>query len=219
METYTRKINIAVVDDHWAVLGGYQNMLGKIDYVKSVHGFITSKDFFEEMKHTDFDLVLLDIQLKDEDGLDICKIIKEEYKNIKVIIESLHESASCILEAYKNNADGYIFKGGDYEELKNAIGKIVFQNEKYFTPVALKIILNKQESDKSRNSHLNNELTDREIEIMKLICVGKTDKTIAKKLYISEMTVATHRRNILKKINGHKNIDILNYAIKNGLHH
>jgi len=193
-------------------------MLEKLDYVKLVQGFATSKAFFEETKRTDFDLVLLDIELKDENGLDICKIIKQENKNIKVIIESLHESPNFILHAYENNADGYIFKGGNYAELKNAIDKIVFHNEKYFTPVALKIIFNKQESDKLGNSRSKTELTEREIEIMKLICGGKSDKRIAKTLYISEMTVATHRRNILKKINCHKSIDILNFAIKNGFY-
>lgn len=219
METYTRKINIAVVDDHWLVLEGYKNYLEKLHYVKSVQGFATSKEFFEAVKHSKFDLVLLDIQLKGEDGLDICKIIKEEYKSIKVLMESLHESKNFILEAYKNNADGYIFKGGECSEMKSAIEKIVFHNEKYFTPVAFKIILDKQESDKVRNCNSNTELTGREIDIMKLICGGKTGKRISKILYISESTVASHRKNILKKINGHKSIDILNYAIKNGLHH
>ena len=218
MEIITRQINIAIVDDHWAILEGYQSLLKKLNYVNSVQVFTTSKDFFEETKHTAFDLVLLDIELKEESGLDICKIIKERKSNIKVIIESQHESQSFILSAYENNADGYIFKGGDYDELKNAIHKTVFHNEKYFTPVALKIIFNKQESNKISNNHSKSGLTEREIEVLKLICVGKSDKRIAKILFISEMTVATHRRNILKKINCHKSIDILNFAIKNGLY-
>lgn len=218
METITRQINIAVVDDHWAVREGYESILKKINYVKLVQCFAASKEFFEETKHTTFDLVLLDIELKEENGLDICKIIKEGNNNIKVIIVSLHESQGFILHAYENNADGYIFKGGDYDELKNAIHKTVFHNEKYFTPIALKIIFNKQESDKLRNNNSKTELTDREIEIMKLICVGKTDKRIAKILNISESTVASHRQNIMRKINCHKSTEIITYAIKNGLY-
>ena len=218
METITRQINIAVVDDHWAILEGYQSLLKKLNYVNSVHVFTTSKDFFEETKHTDFDLVLLDIELKEESGLDICKIIKEGNSKIKVIIESLHESKGFILHAYENNADGYIFKGGDYDELKNAINKIVFHNEKYFTPIASKIIFDKHESAKMHNSNSKTGLTEREIEIIKLICVGKTDKRIARILNISESTVATHRQNIMRKINCHKSTEIITYAIKNGLY-
>ena len=165
METITRQINIAVVDDHWAILEGYQSLLKKLNYVNSVHVFTTSKDFFEETKHTDFDLVLLDIELKEESGLDICKIIKEGNSKIKVIIESLHESKGFILHAYENNADGYIFKGGDYDELKNAINKIVFHNEKYFTPIASKIIFDKHESAKMHNSNSKTGLLRRNMSL------------------------------------------------------
>jgi len=216
MELITRKINIAIVDDHWAVLEGYQSLLKKLNYVNSVQIFTTSKDFFEETKHTDFDLVLLDIELKGESGLDICKIIKEENSNIKVIIVSLHESQGFILHAYENNADGYIFKGGDYDELKIAIYKIVFHNEKYFTPAALKIIFNKQESDKLNYS--KSELSNRESEMIPFICEGKANKEIAEMLCLSETTVATHRKHIYKKTNCHNSIQVLNYCIKNGLY-
>ena len=218
MEIITRKINIAIVDDHWAILEGYQSLLKKLTYVNSVHVFTTSEAFFEETKHTHFDLVLLDIQLKDEDGLDICKIIKEEHKNIKVIMESMFDNANYILEAYQINADGYILKDSHPNELRHAIERVFYHNEKYFTPLANKIILDKIESDKQRHTYSKSELSNREIEIIPFICEGKANKEIAEMLCLSETTVATHRKHIYKKTNCHNSIQVLNYCIKNDLY-
>ena len=218
METTTRSVNIAVVDDHYAILSGYQSILEKLDYVNSVQGFATSKELFAGMEQTNFDLILLDIQLKDEDGLDICKIIKDQNKHIKVIMESTFDNSNYILKANENNADGYILKDGNPSELRHAVERVVCHNEKYFTPVALQVILNEQTSNKQKLSHSKNDLSEREIEIMKLICDGMSDKKIADTLNLSDSTVSNHRQNIMKKINCHKSTEIITYAIKNGIY-
>ena len=202
------KINIAVVDDHYTVLSGYQSILEKLDYVNSVQGFATSTELFEGIRHTNFELILLDIQLKDEDGLDVCKAIKEQYKNIKVVMQSSFDNQNYILEAHKLNADGYILKGSNPNELRHAVESILFKNEKYFTPVANKIILDKLESDKQRQTNSKTKLSNREFEIMLFICECKENKEIAKKLYLSETTVATHRKHIYKKTNCHNSIQV-----------
>jgi len=212
------KINIAVVDDHYTVLSGYQSILEKLDYVNSVHGFANSKELFDAMKQTNFDLILLDIQLKDEDGLDICKIIKEYNMNIKVIMQSSFDNENYILEAHKINADGYILKGNSPNELKLAIERVVYHNEKYFTPVANQLILNEHSLNIQKHNRSKTDLSEREIEIMLLICKGKVDKEIAEILNISEATASTHRQNIMKKIGCHKIAEIIAYAIKNGFY-
>jgi len=218
METTTRKINIAVVDDHYAILSGYQSILLKLDYVNSVHGFATSQELFAEMKQTNFDLILLDIQLKDEDGLDICKLIKVHNNNTKVIMESTFDNSNYILKANENGADGYILKSGNPSELRHAVERVVFHNEKYFTDVALQIILNESASNKLKHIRSKTDLSEREIQIIQFICDGMSDKKIAETLYLSESTISNHRQNIMKKINCHKSTEIITYAIKNGIY-
>jgi len=211
-----QQINTAIVDDHWGILDSYGNALRRIKYIDQVDTFATAKEMLTKMRKKQYDLVLLDIRLKDENGLEVCKDIKNIYKNVKVLIFSTYDSGQLIFSAYQNNADGYICKDANVEELKSAIDKIILQNERYFNARALEIIFHFQEAHKKSNNKNENELSFREVEVMLLICVGQSNKNIGVGFNKSETTIATHRRNILKKIGGHKTIDILNFAIKFG---
>lgn len=214
----THQITIAIVDDHWGIRDSYGNALRRIKYIDTVETFATAKEMLTKMRKNPYDLVLLDISLKDEDGLDICKEIKNQYKNVKVLIFSTYDSGFYIFNAYQNNADGYICKDGDVEELNMAIDKIILQNERYFNAKSVETIFRMQETNKNRQNNNEDELSDREIEVMLLFCLGKSDKEIGVIFDRSEATISKHRHNILKKIGGHKSIEILNYAIKNGLY-
>lgn len=209
-------ISIAVVDDHWAIRSGLKVVLKKMDYVESVQSFATSAEFYPEMKLNPFDLIILDVELKGENGLDICKEVKNQYKNTKVLMSTMFDNPGYVIRAYENKADGYILKDTTPKEMKEAIDKIVFQNKTYYPAYAAKLIFDKQEAD--RKIKADAELTESEIEVMKLICEGKTDKEIGKLKNRSEATISTHRQNILKKIKGHKTADIIIYAIQNGIY-
>jgi len=103
-------------------------------------------------------------------------------------------------------------------ELKLAIERVVYHNEKYFTPVANQLILNEHSLNIQKHNRSKTDLSEREIEIMLLICKGKVDKEIAEILNISEATASTHRQNIMKKIGCHKIAEIIAYAIRNGFY-
>ncbi len=211
------KLNVAIVDDHFAVRDGYRNLLHKLKYVEHVNTFDTAKEMLEEMKKKPFDLIFMDIELKNENGLYICTKIKQSYKDVKVLILSSYHSEEYIIEAYHNNADGYLFKDSDSKEVRNALDKIIFEHGKYFNTEAIDIIFNEQESKKKSEESNTTKLTKREIQIVILICEGYSNIEIAEKLFRDITTITTHRQNIMKKINAHKGIDIYNYAVKNGI--
>ncbi|MFI5220809.1 MAG: response regulator [Bacteroidia bacterium] len=206
------RVTLAVVDDHCAVREGCESILQNVSYIHKIETFATAREMIVQMRKKPFDFVLLDIQLKDEDGLEVCKELKREFKKLKVLMYSTYDSSLFIYDAYHSDADGYLCKGSGAQELKMALDIILLQNGRYFNADALDKILYHE------NIKNQQELTHREKDVTKLISKGKSDKEIANILHRSKATISTHRHNILQKIAGHKSIDIINFAINNGLH-
>ena len=209
----THKISIAVIDDHCALCAGLKSILQKIPNINDVKTFATGREMLAQKQTTPFDIVLLDIQLKDEDGIEVCKEIKKKFENVKVLMYSSFKSSLYIYAAYTSNADGFLSKDSGVPELKMALEKILFQNERYFDTEAWKSIVYHIELEKNKQ-----KLTKREEEMIELISEGMSGKQMAEQLFISIDTVSTHRHNILRKINGHNTADIINYAMNNGLY-
>lgn len=200
------KKNVAIVDDHFAIRDGYKNILKKTSYIDCVCPFATGKELLNELKKKTIDLVLLDIELKNEDGLEICKHLKLTYKNIKVIILTSHHSSEYIIKAEQYDADGYLFKDAEPKEVRIAIDKVVNQNGRYFSSEAKSILAVTEDS----------KLTQREIQILQLVCEGKSNKEIGEIFNRDETTIAKHKQNMMNKINVHKSVEIIYYAIKHG---
>jgi DNA-binding NarL/FixJ family response regulator len=210
--------SIAIIDDHFAVRDGYKYFLEKLPFISHVECFAQESEISKAFEKTKFDLILLDIELKAGNGLKICKDFKLKYKNIKVLILSGHHNKEYILSAFQNEADGYLFKDSDNEEVGFALERVLKKGQKHFNLEAMDTIFQHQEFNKNRIKNPKNSLSEREIEIMILICEGKSNKEIGNILHRDETTISTHRYNILKKIGAHKSLEILNYAIANGIY-
>jgi DNA-binding NarL/FixJ family response regulator len=163
------------------------------------------------------DLVLMDIDMPVMNGLEATKKIKEKHPEIKVIILSMHNEGSLVKKLISCGADGYILKNSDREELISAIQK-VNKGSKYFShevTLSLAELDSNASSDPGKDSFIH-DLTEREIEILKLIAEGYSNKEIGEQLFISYRTVDTHRTNLMKKIGVNNIAGLIRYAIKRG---
>jgi two-component system nitrate/nitrite response regulator NarL len=211
-----KKYTVAIVDDHFGIRDGYRNLISRLDFVSGTQTFASGKELFSAMKYSPFDLVLLDVELKGENGIDICNQIKTRYKTTRVLIFSAYHSEEYMVSAERNQADGYLLKDSEPREVKKAIEKILVDEEKYFTAEAMQAIL---EYERLHNNpgHAA-DFSTRELQVIRMICAGKTNKDIGIMLNRDEKTIAKHRQNIMKKMNVHKSVEVINYAIAHGLY-
>lgn len=212
------KINIAILDDHVGIREGYRTILSRIPYVFFVAPFGTSDELYEGMKKENFHLILIDIRLKDENGLDICKHLKNKHPDLKVLMISSFHNENYILNAHHNDADGYLFKDAELKEIRLAIDTIIQDNGCYYNLEGLQIIHNHERHIKEKNKTSRTRLTEIEIKVAKEVCDGKTTKEIAIILGLEPSTINTHRNRIWKKLDIHKVAELLNYMISNGLY-
>ncbi|MBP7809298.1 MAG: response regulator transcription factor [Bacteroidia bacterium] len=208
-------INLLIVDDHQLVIDGLKSMLSsQKNYV--VKGEALNGQQAIEMinsKPNEFQLIITDITMPLLSGIELCKIVKEKYPNIKVLVLSMHNSIAIVKDALNAEADGYMLKNTGQEEFVNAIGRILGDGT-YFSQDILPIILNLFQREKKET--LKNTLTQREKEVLELIVQEYTSKEIAEKLFISKQTVDTHRLNIMQKTNCKTLVGLIKYAIQSG---
>src|SRR5690606_36187567 len=147
------------------------------------------------------------------------KLVKKKYRAIKVMAVSTSDEENYILEMLKAGAMGYVLKSTGVDELLEAI-KVVSRGDSYFCKEASNVILfqlDKIKKSRTQKQETDVPLTDREIEVLKLIAEGLTNKEIGERLCISTRTVDTHRRNLHQKLNIKNAAGLVNYAIKNKL--
>lgn len=207
-------INVLVVDDHAIVRRGIVNILSTEEDI-SVTGEASCYDeLFELLNKVQFDIVILDITMPGKNGLDTLIELKELYRDMKVIILSMHSDEEIIKRAFKTGCSAYLNKDGIPEELVKTI-RIVINGGKYVgASLAPKLGWN-YGFEMEKNPH--EKLSEREFQIFCLIASGNSLTEIANKLSINVKTVGTYKSRILDKMKLRTNIEIAHYAIKNKL--
>lgn len=203
---------IAILDDHPIVIEGLKILLSNIETVEVVDCFNTGKSIFEYYDLDKLDILLLDIFLPDTNGIDICLKIKKQYPKIIILAMSSQSERSIIFQMIKNGANGYLLKSASLDEFRTCInnatrGQLAFSNE------VLGIINQPNLGDLKTIPRL----TLREREILQLIKKGKSTQEIADALFLSFLTIQTHRRNMLIKFQVKNIIELMNYVSENGL--
>ncbi len=198
-----------MVDDHDILMDGIEAILnGWSDLI--VVGKANSVEMAEQyIKVKRPNVVLTDISMGKKSGLDLTKFIKENFPEIKVVILSMHDDYVNISKLIKAGASGYLLKNVKNEELHTAILKVI-NNETYIQQSIASKFINGYV--KESQTEKTNNLSPREIEIIKLIVEENTTAEISKKLFISEHTVETHRKNIWRKTGAKSIIGLINYA-------
>ncbi|WP_272151735.1 response regulator transcription factor [Tenacibaculum aiptasiae] len=208
------KIRIIIADDHTLFLEGLKNLLrtnNQFDVVDTVNNGIELLSVLERVK---VDIVILDISMPEMDGLETCKILRNKYPNINVLILSTHNHMQLVTRLIKQEIRGYLLKNIVQEELFIALEEIYKGNTYFVKEIADK----KTESERRIRVNKNNitELSKREKEILLLIVEEYTTQEIADKMFISVNTVNTHRRNLLSKLNVKNTAGLVKYAYENG---
>jgi DNA-binding NarL/FixJ family response regulator len=208
------KIRIIVADDHHILLDGLKALLQKQKDIEIVGLFNNGKEVYEALPDLKVDVALLDINMPEMNGYELTLKIKTTYPDINVVILSMHDDAAHIMELIEAGASGYLLKNVNDKELLDAI-KTVASGKLYFSAeVSEKITSMAMHQQRKEEQIAAVKLTDRELEILKLISQEFSNAQIANTLFISERTVETHRKNMLRKTNNKTIVGLLKFAIE-----
>ena len=193
-------INILIVDDHQVLADGIKALLSQEDDFKIVHHCIDGRSTMDYLQEQELPkLILLDINLPDTNGIQLCKDILEKYPSMKILALTMHHEPEMISQMVKAGVHGYLLKNTSQEELVSAIHK-VYEGENYFSKTVTDRLLQGMQKQNKHTSSIQ-KITRREKEILKLIIEEMTTEEIAEKLFISPTTVISHRKSLLRKLN------------------
>lgn len=209
------KINVMIADDHSMVREGIMNLLELDDNITVVGFAKDGIDCLKKLPELKPDVLLLDINMPNMNGIEVLKELKAKNNKVKVIILTIHNEGEYILKAVEIGCAGYVLKDSDSNTLKKAV-YTVYIGETFIQPDLIPI-LNKRLMSKETEDEQLEKLTKREIEVLILLSEGLFNKEIAYKLNISERTVKNHISNIFKKINVSDRTQAAVFAIKNKL--
>jgi DNA-binding NarL/FixJ family response regulator len=165
------KLRTVIVDDHPIVIEGLKNLLSNENNIEIAGTFCNGQDLLSYLNIHSVDLILLDITLPDSNGMELCKLIKQNSIHTMILMISNHTERSIILETIQNGASGYLLKNSTLDELRHCIAEALKGNICY----------------------------SREQQILGLLAKGKTSQVIGQELFLSPLTVDTHRRNLIQK--------------------
>ncbi len=202
------KINIVIVDDHPIVIEGLRMMLKSQSFFNVTGSFTSGLEIISFIQSHKVDIILLDITLPDANGTELCREIKKISPDTSVIMFSNRSERSIVMQSIQNGASGYLLKNTSIDELviciKGALsGDIVFCNE-------TKQIISRP----SQNDLPIPRLTKREKQILQMVAQGKTSNMIAEELFLSPLTVDTHRKNLLQKFQAKNSTELINRAVQ-----
>lgn len=204
-----------IADDHSMVREGIKALLELDGDIKVIEEAVDGNDCLDKLKKTKPDVLLLDINMPNLNGIEVLKNIRSHKMNVKVLVLTVHNEVEYLMKAIDIGVEGYILKDSESSELKSAIYEIC-KGESYIQP-SLIPLLNAKRIEKSKDSDKIHELTKRELEVLTLLAVGMYNKEIAEKLDISERTVKNHISNLFKKIGVTDRTQAAVFAIRNNL--
>ncbi len=191
-------IKVMIADDHSMIREGLKQLLELDDDMKVIAEASNGKECLEKLQENKPDILLLDINMPEMNGLQVLEILKENRASIKVLVLTVHNEVEYLLKAVEVGANGYMLKDSDFSELKEAIFAIL-DGEDYIQPSLIPMLSSKLlETDRDKSKL--ELLTKREYEVLKLLTEGMFNKEIAMRLNISERTVKNHVSSIFKKI-------------------
>lgn len=210
-------ISVLIADDHEIVRYGISTYLSSSEDIEVVAEASTGEECIQLFKEKRPDICVLDIGMPDKNGIEIAHSIRRLDIDTKILILSMHIDKQILSEALEADISGYLLKSTDKADILSGIRAIMNGQQVFSDPISdlmKESFLNRSSQGKNKG---NNELTNREREILDLIVKGFTSKEIAQKLYISPRTVDTHRANLMEKLELNNIAELVRYAIKNEL--
>jgi DNA-binding NarL/FixJ family response regulator len=217
------KIKIALIDDEQLILEGVKLLLSNEQNILVNLTSDNGPDFIkslEDLSEKDFpDIALVDVQMQPMNGFELVEILKEKYPDLKIIILSSHYKSSILGYMVKLGVSAFLPKNSNRKTFIDAI-TMVFKNGVFFTAEDHQMLFTYMNSSSKKKSlfEMEDELSEREKDVVKLICQEHTNNEIAEKLFISPRTVESHRQRVLEKIGAKNTVGIVIYAIINNIY-
>lgn len=208
-------IKVVLADDHSMIREGISQLLELNENIKVIGEAANGKECLQLLSRCNADVLLLDINMPEMSGFEVLQAIKMQNYDIKVLMLTIHNEVEYVLKAVDFGADGYILKDSGSRELFKAV-ECVYNGERFIQP-ELTPALNSKLISRNTDQALIDELTKREVQVLKLLAEGLFNKEIADMLAISERTVKNHISNIFKKIGVADRTQAAVFAIRNGM--
>lgn len=217
------QIKIALIDDEQLILEGVKMLLSN---EKNISVCLTSNngpDFIEKLGNLSADefphIALVDVQMQPMNGFELVEILKEKYPDLRIIILSSHYKTSILGYMVKLGVSAFLPKNSDRKTFIDAI-TMVYKNGVFFTAEDHQMLFTYMNSSAKKKSlfEMDDELSEREKDVVKLICQEYTNNEIGEKLFISPRTVESHRQRILEKIGAKNTVGIVIYAVVNNIY-
>lgn len=211
------KIRIILIDDHKVVLDALKLLFDSIADFEVAACFDATGDAYLYIENNVVDVVISDLNMSGESGVDLALKLKKQEPSVKILMLTMVEDAPKIRDAIRAGVKGYVFKKSGKEELERAV-RAVAAGRKFFSEDAInELALNSGEDLNNASPQTIENLTPRELEILKLVAEEYNTKEIAEKLFVSVPTVETHRANLMRKLGVKSAIGMTKFALKHGL--
>ena len=212
-----RTIKVALVDDHQLFREGVNLLLSRVDEVEMIFDLSSGRELLEKIPESMPDVLLLDLDMPDLNGIDTFKMVHERYPELRVLIFSMHKEERMIAYLMELGVNGYLLKDTNTVELRKAI-ITVYEEGMYFNDRTSAAVLGGLRRSVKNEPKIGVpiELSRREQQVLELISEGYSNKEIGEKLYISTRTVGGHRNSLLQKFNVHNTARLIMAAVKQG---
>ncbi len=208
-------IKVLIADDHQLFREGLVNLISSAPDIEVIGEAKDGLEATKKAKKLKPDLILIDIGMPNMNGIEATKNIKRDDPGIKIIAVSMHSDRQFVKGVLEAGADGYLLKNCTYRQLIDAVQSVV-SGKKYLSDDITEMVIQGY-LDPEEESENKNDLSEREIEVLKLYAEGKSTREISERLFISVKTVGTHKQHIFEKLGIKSNADMIKYAIKEGL--
>jgi DNA-binding NarL/FixJ family response regulator len=211
------KLKMIVADDHQLFRLGLISVLKKFDFISKIQEAENGREVIEEVTKENYEVILMDINMPVMNGSDATKVVKRKFPDVKVIALTMFEDQKHVIEMIESGASGYIIKNTNENEIKTALLKVT-NNELYFSrQISESLITSLVNKHTMKRSQYNDQLSNREKEILFFICKEYTSREIAESLYLSEKTVDWHRLNLLQKTHSKNIAGLVLFALRCGI--
>ena len=209
-------IRILITDDHAVVRSGLRSLLSADPDLEVVGEAASGAEALQLCGRLRPDLVLLDITMPHESGIKVSQRLKDEHPEIKVLFLTMHEEEGLLHEALRTGAAGYVIKRAEETEILRAI-YAASRGDIYVHPAMTRALLQQPVTTEHRRGEPTNPLTRREVDVLRLLAKGNTNRQIAGLLELSMRTVENHRANLMGKLGLVSRVELVNYAESHGL--
>lgn len=212
------KIKIVIADDYKIYRDGLKVGLLADENLSVIAEADNGEELMKELETHSPDVIIMDLKMPIMDGMEATKLVRKKYPSIKVLVVTMYDDDKFIIHLMENGANGYLLKNTEPDEIRKSI-YAVYENGYYFNDVVNKALLKKLvlKNNLKPSFNQNVELTERELEVLKLICEEKTAAEIAKEIFLSPRSVEGIRQRLIEKVGVRNTAGLVMFAVKSGI--